>query len=150
MCEQNSDSTKTSNSLPLEYPENQELKNYPERVSLFENCDSKSNESQIQDSNDSFKTLGPQGDIKPDIEQSNKNFDLPSSSVHENSALNLSKSLQQRSCAICLEDYPDYNLSLHPNCDCILCSHCIEVSEMEFFDCSFSFVKLNNFCACNS
>lgn len=31
-------------------------------------------------------------------------------------------------CAICLEELPNSRLALHPNCECILCTSCIEVS----------------------
>lgn len=36
--------------------------------------------------------------------------------------------VQWHPCAICLEDLADYNLMIHPNCQCILCKSCIEVS----------------------
>ncbi|XP_042906774.1 ubiquitin carboxyl-terminal hydrolase 11 isoform X3 [Parasteatoda tepidariorum] len=36
--------------------------------------------------------------------------------------------IQFHTCAICLEELPNYKLSFHPSCECILCNSCIEVS----------------------
>lgn len=39
---------------------------------------------------------------------------------------------QWQSCAICLEDKPDTELSIHPECGCTLCQICIEVTGFYF------------------
>lgn len=132
MCEQNSDNSKNSNAIPLGFTdESQDLKNYSDNDSLFKNSENK-DESQIRECCNSPKSSESSVEVKSDNEQTDKicsEFEMTqSTSVHQNSLLNFIGSLQRRSCAICLEDYPDYNLSMHPNCECILCSHCIEVS----------------------
>ncbi len=39
---------------------------------------------------------------------------------------------QWKSCAICLEDFPEHNLLTHKACGGMLCHACIEVSNLEF------------------
>ncbi|KAG8188600.1 hypothetical protein JTE90_005955 [Oedothorax gibbosus] len=51
----------------------------------------------------------------------------PESSEQDN-APNIAGPVQFHTCAICLEELPNSRLALHPNCECILCSTCIEVS----------------------
>lgn len=142
MCEENSDFAKTPNSVSGEYSnENHDLKYYSDNITLLSNSENKVNESHILNSCVSTECSVSQANKKIDSEQCDKNcpskYEISQSNAHQSSLLNFSGSLQHRSCAICLEDYPDYNLSVHPNCECILCSNCIEVSCKHYGSGSF-------------
>lgn len=134
MCEENSNKSKDSNSESLDCHENQDSKQFS-NVSLFKNSEL-DDESQIKKCDELSKHSGSQTSDTTDNDQTEKNisseYQMSESTVHQNSLINYPRSSQlNRSCAICLEDYPDDNLSFHPSCECILCNNCFEVSTFQ-------------------
>lgn len=145
MCEENSNKSKDSNSESLDCHENQDSKQFS-NVSLFKNSEL-DDESQIQKCDELSKHSSSQMSDTKDSDQTEKNisseYQMSESTVHQNSLINYPRSSQlNRSCAICLEDYPDDNLSFHPSCECILCNNCFEVSIFQKHSSSYSFVLL--------
>ncbi|XP_054719745.1 uncharacterized protein LOC129229457 [Uloborus diversus] len=120
MCEMNSDASKSSNAIPLNFADTKK-----DVIALPSGCQFQ--EPNIFETWDSFgmKTSGTSVNKAQDV-----GVDLTgnSSSSFNSDLTNVQGPVQWHPCTICLEDLPEYNLSCHPNCECILCSNCIEVS----------------------
>ncbi|XP_035230253.1 uncharacterized protein LOC118202203 isoform X2 [Stegodyphus dumicola] len=136
ICEQNSDNTKNSNAIPLDCTEDK--KNFTNTSSFFGNgVQKQTSEVELLQNCDLLKCSSPLLDkqkednlcLVTDLMQNNPACKYDAAKVNlAGEFLPVSGPVQWHSCAICLEELPDYSLSLHPSCECILCSNCIEVS----------------------
>ncbi|GFW16891.1 ubiquitin carboxyl-terminal hydrolase 15 [Trichonephila clavipes] len=132
-----SELSKNSSSDPLVLPEALDLtdeenirKNDPNDSTIFDAAPSCMVGRELDQNCDSYKNSSPSMD-----DQNDKTIDF-SSIINDTSndislqeeIPNFAGPIQFHTCAICLEELPSYRLSLHPNCECILCNTCIEVS----------------------
>ncbi|GFQ84296.1 ubiquitin carboxyl-terminal hydrolase 15 [Trichonephila clavata] len=106
------------------------LKNNPNDSTIFDASPSCMVGRELDQTCDSYKNSSPALD-----EQNDKTIDFTSVISNTSNDISLQEEIpnftgpiQFHTCAICLEELPSYRLSLHPNCECILCNTCIEVS----------------------
>ncbi|KAF8783164.1 uncharacterized protein LOC129963728 [Argiope bruennichi] len=127
---ENSNALDLTETLDLTVDENV-LKNKPCSSRLFDDSSPDSVvECEFAQTCDSYEKSSPSQD-----EQNDKTIDFTSivnnsseDVILQEETSNFMGPVQYHTCAICLEELPSYRLSLHPNCECILCNTCIEVS----------------------